>query len=345
MISPAEELVREYLDRLRLRQFLDLDGVEDVALQKPGEIWVRRGTWERYDVPEADLPTLEEFAIVSGSLRHQEHGTHKPILDAELPNGERLHVNSFPTVPLGSISLTIRKHEDKVAPPELIPSRYITEGWNRYTERSGKDLSELLAIYDAGDPVAFAKACVRTRQNVILAGHTGSSKTTLLKTIVSVIHHSRRTITIEDALELIIQQPNNVRLLFRRDDLAENAIGPETLLQAGMRMHPDIIILGEMRGPEAFTFVHDVVPSHPGSVCTIHANSPSSAFRRMIGLCKGTRAGASYDDHSLATLVASAVDVIIPLEEIGGKFHWHPVWFVGDAHRRGKTALDLLEMH
>lgn len=343
MTGPAADLVRIYLDRVHLQDLLDLQGVEDVAVQRPGEAWVRRGAWERFDIPELDLTTLGHLATVAGSLRQQEHGAHKPILDTELPDGERLHVNSFPTVPLGTISLTFRKHEDSIAPPELIPSRYVTDGWNRYAERSGKDLSELLAIYDAGDPVAFVKTCARLRQNVILAGGTGSSKTTLLKTFISAIDDSRRLISVEDALELAILQPNHVRLVFSRDDLAENAIGPETLLQCATRMRPDAIVLGEMRGPEAWCFVNDVVPPFPGTACTVHADSPASALRRIIGLCKGNEAGASYDDHTLAMKVASAVDVIIPLEEIDGKFHWHPVWFRGDAHRNGKTALDLLE--
>jgi type IV secretion system protein VirB11 len=351
-MTSAADAVRYYLDRLGLRQLLDLEGVEDVAVQEPGVAWVRRGKWERFELPNLDLVSLENFAIVAGSMRQQEHGAHQPILDTELPDGERLHVNAFPTVPLGTVAEVIRKHEDAVAAPETIPSRYVTGGWNKYIERAGKDLSRLTSVYDSGDVVRFICECVGARQNIILAGHTGSSKTTLLKTVVSAIDHSRRIITVQDANEIKILQPNHVHLLFNRNDSpqppwlhssgSKATIGPETLLQSAMRMHPDIIILGEMRGSEAWTYVRDVVPSHPGTVCTIHADSPRTAFMRMIGLCKGTQAGASYDDRTLAQLVADTVDVIVPLEEIDHQFHWHPVWWRGDAQRNGKSLVDLL---
>lgn len=338
MSGEAERLVLYYLDRLKLRPFLDDPATEDIAVQEPGVAWVRQGSWTKHEIPEADLETLEELAFVSGSIRHQEHGEHAPILDTELPDGERLNVVAFPHVPPRTISITIRRHEDRVAPVRDIPKRYITDGWNKWVERSGPDLSELLAFYDADDIVGFIQACVKARQNIVLAGATGSSKTTMLKTICSAIDHSKRVITIEDAKEATILQPNHVRLLFDRDDLE----APTKLLQSAMRMHPDIVILGEMRGREAWTYVHDVVPPHPGSVISVHAHSPSSAFMRIMGLCKSAPAAASYDDRALALIVASAVDVIIPLEQISREFHVHPVWFVGEAQRRGQKALELL---
>jgi len=351
MTSAAEPLIQHCLDRLGLQPFLDESGVEDVAVQEPGVAWVRRGAWERYDVPAADLLTLEEFAIVSGSLRRQEFGSHAPILDTELPGGPRLNVVGFPQVPPGTISITIRKHEDKVAPPETILKRYVTDSWNKYAERAGFDLEELRDVYKSGDLVAFLIACVRTRQNIVLAGATGSSKTTLLKTLCSAIDHSRRIITIEDALELTIIQPNHVRLVFKRHDAgllgsrpfgtSPYVVDAQTLCQAAMRMHPDVVILGEMRGKEAWNFVRDVIPPHPGSIISIHANSPASAFSRMVALCKADPAAASYDDHALAAIVANAVDVIIPLEQIDKRFHLHPIWFRGAS--KNKTALDLLD--
>lgn len=353
MTSPAEPLIRHYLKILGLQRFLDEPGVEDVAVQEPGAVWVRSGSWTRYDAPEVDLLTLEELAIVAGSFRRQEHGVHKPILDTDLPalkialhhsngGGPRLNVVGFPHVPSGTLSITIRKHEERIAPLEAITDRYITDSWNRYADRVGADLASLVDLYSSGDLVSFIRQSVRSRQNIILAGATGSGKTTLLKSITSEIDHSLRIITIEDALEIVLLQPNNVRLLFKRDDLAEKSINAQILAQAAMRMHPDIVILGEMRGKEAWTFVRDVIPPHPGSVISLHANSPASAFKRIVALCKSDEGAASFDDRALASLVADVVDVIIPLEQhSNGQFHLKPIWFRGASKNR--SALDLLD--
>jgi type IV secretion system protein VirB11 len=346
--SPAADLVLCYLDRLKLAPLLAEPAVEDLAIQEEGIAWVRQaGKWRRIEIPEINLQTLEDLAVVSGSLRRQEHGVHRPILDTELPGGERLHVNSFPTVPIGTISYTIRKHEDSVYPIEAIPLRYVTDGWNQYARRGKRDLDQLTALYHESDPtkiVGFLKACIRARLGILLVGATGSSKTALLKTLCSAMPPWSRICTVEDAKETTILHPNHVRMLFKRDDLAERAINSDILLQCTLRMHPDIVILGEVRGREAWTFVKDVVPPHPGSITCIHGHDPASGFTRMIALCKESPAAASYDDRALATLVAQAIDVIVPLEQIDGEFHFHPVWFAGEAAERKQTALELLEM-
>ncbi len=349
MNKPAADLVKIYLDALKLSPLLEDPGVEDLAIQEPGVVWLRQhGGWRRHDIPECDLLTVEEFAVVSGSTRHIEHGEHRPILDTDLDGGLRLNVTAFPHVPLGTISITIRKHEDDVAPIELIPARYETDGWNRYVRREGRGRADLTDLYHR-DPspeglVEFLKACVRARQNIMLVGATGSSKTSLLKTLCAEMPRTSRVITVEDAREATILHPNHARLQFKRDDLSHNAVTAEILLQAAMRMRPDIVILGEVRGREAWAYVNDVIPPHPGSICTIHGNTPASGFMRLIALCKAAPAAASYDDHTLAILVAQAVDVIVPLEHPGSLFRFHPIWFVGEAEERGSNALELLEM-
>ncbi len=345
MSGPAADLVDYYLSALKIAPLLAERDVEDLAIQQPGAAWVRAGgSWREYDIPELDLLTIEEFCVVCGSLRHQEHGEHRPILDTELEGNLRLHVSAFPTVPLGTISVTIRKHEDSVAPASSIPDRYAAGGWDQYVRQSGRKDGTLAALYRAGDIVQFLRGCVRARQNIMLVGATGSGKTSLLKTLCAEIPYSQRVITVEDAQELTVLQPNHVRLLFKRDDLSHGEITAETLLQGAMRMHPDIVILGEVRGAEAWCYVNDVTPPHPGSICSVHGNTPASGFQRIIGLCKAAPAAASYDDRALAILVAHAVDVIVPLEQIGGKFRIHPIWFVGEAEERDSTGLELVDL-
>jgi type IV secretion system protein VirB11 len=350
--SPALYMVTYYLNTLGLADLLAQERVEDLAIQEPGVAWLRQaGDWYRHDMPQLTLDFLSDLATVCASMMHYEHGEHRPILDIVGDiNGMRLrfHVNAFPTVPLGTISITARKLEGFVAPAHAISTRYKTQGWNKYSRQPSAAQTQLAQMYheaDSGDQqaiVAFLCACVRSRQNMLFVGHTGSSKSTLMTTLCAEIPQHRRLITVEDAAELTILNPNHVRLIFERDDLATAAIDAQTLLQCGLRMHPDIMILGEARGREAWTFVADVVPPHPGSMICVHGNSPASGLMRMMDLCKQHPAAASYDDRALARRVAAAVDVIIPLEQEGKDFHIRPIWFAGAGHEHDATATALL---
>ncbi len=340
MTSPAADLLEHLLSPLA--PWLDAAATQDVAINRPGEVWVYQGgSWHRHHVPELDFDTLEELTILAGALRRQEVGTHSPILDTELPGRERFHASLFPTVDAGTISITIRKPGREISPAARIYDRYVVDGWNQTQERrSVPHADELLPLYDAGDAVEFLCRAVRCRQNILLVGATGAGKTELLRTLCAEIDHGKRIVTIEDAAELVLNQPNQVRMLFRRDDLAKNVIDAEILIQAGMRMRPDVMIIGEMRGKEAFIFVRDVAPSHPGSLSSVHAHDTVSGLARVFNLCKAAP-GASMDDRTLAALVVAAIDVVVPLRQEAGRFQFGHVWYVGDARRRGETAMDL----
>lgn len=343
--SPAAPLLRHML--VPLDEWLSDPATEEVCINRPGEVWVRqRGAFARYDVP-LDLQDCESIATLAGALRRQDVGPDAPLLASELPDGERLQACLFPVVPQGAISLTFRKPGADVVPLAAAGGRYETAGWNRSTdERRSREMADLLALYDAGDFVPFLEACVRTRLNILLTGATGSGKTSLEKSLVAAIDPAERLITIEDTSELVVvNQPNHVRLLFRRDDKGEGTIDAETLLQACLRMRPDRVFLGEMRGREAWIYAREVMTGHPGSISTVHGGDAATAFRQFFVLCKGHPATANLDHRALTTLLSDTVDVIVPLREERGVFnkrHVGGVWFVAEAARRGATAADLL---
>lgn len=339
--SPAAPMLRYLLKPLD--RWLDDPTTEDVAINRPGEAWIRqRGQWIRADVP-LDLNMLEEIAILAGSLRKQEVGLLYPLCATELPSGEHLQICLPPTVPHGSVSLTIRKHELSVAPLTQVKKRYRTADWNMWRSvRGSRDMAELLAFYDAGDLEGFLGAAVRARLNMLLCGRTGSGKTTLSKSVLAAIDPCERLITIEDTLELTILQPNVVRLLYSKDTLSGSAVDADSLLQASLRMRPDRVLLQELRDDAAWTYVNEICSGHPGSVTTIHGHGSGEAFRRLFTLAKASPKGAALADSTLIDLIAAAVDVIIPLQEDGGMFGIGSVWFIADAARRGETAADLL---
>jgi type IV secretion system protein VirB11 len=341
MISPAAPLL-EYL-LTPLDPWLEDPATEDIAINQPGEAWIRqRGAWLR-DGVALDGDALEEIAILAGSLRKQEVGALSPLCATELPDGERLQICLPPAVPQGTVSLTIRKHEHSVAPLSKLGSRYRAREWNRWRNlRASRDMTELLALYDAGDLEGFLAAAVRARLNMLLSGRTGSGKTTLSKSVLAAIDPGERLITIEDTLELMVLQPNVVRLLYSKDGLSGAEVNAEALLQASLRMRPDRVLLQELRDDAAWTYVNEVISGHPGSITTIHGHGASEAFRRLFALAKSSRQGAALQDSTLIDLIAGAIDVIIPLEESGGVFGIGSVWFAADAARRGETAADLL---
>lgn len=332
-----------------LAPFFEDPETEDVAVNVPGEAWVRRrGAWERHALPELDFPTLEGVAILSAALRGQDVGWFAPLLATEAPGpgGALLRLQAClpPAVPTGTVSLTWRRPGDGAAPLEDLSKRYRTEGWNLWDRRHDRRAAasgRVLAAFDAGDAAGFLAEAMRARLNVWMCAATGGGKTTLFKSLLREVPEGERIVTVEDAAELVVPQPNNVRLLYSHG--GAGSATAEDLMVAALRMRPDRIPLQEVRtGEAAWVYLNGIMTGHPGSPTTIHGRNPAEAFRRMFALCKGTPGGGAMDDTRLARMIADAVDVIIPLRTEAGAFRIGEVWFKDDAARRGDTAADLL---
>ncbi len=151
-----------------------------------------------------------------------------------------------------------------------------------------------------------------------------------------------RLITIEDTLELVIPQPNHVRLLYAKDNIGLARVTAELLLQASLRMRPDRMLLQELRDDAAWTYINEVVSGHPGSITTIHGRDPEQAFKRLLPLVKGSPQGGRWDDKTLMEFLSTAVDLIIPFHNEGAVYEIGEVWFAADAARRGESAAHLL---
>jgi type IV secretion system protein VirB11 len=328
-----------------LLEWLDDPATEEVCVNKPGEAFIRqRGVFQRQRV-DLDYYDLEDIATLAGALRKQDVGPRNPLCATELPNGERLQICLPPAVPTGTISLTIRKPGYAVAPLGSVASRYSTARWNRWDQRqvaAQRDDAEILALYDQGALQPFLEACVRSRLTILLCGATGSGKTTMSKSLIGAIPRTERIVTIEDTLELVIPQPNHVRLLYSKGNMGQSKVTAEALLQASLRMKPDRILLQELRDDAAWTYVNEVVSGHPGSITTIHGRNAEQAFKRLFALVKGTPQGGQWDDQTLVQFLAAAVDVIIPFHNEGSTYEIGEVWFGPDAARRGESAAHLL---
>jgi type IV secretion system protein VirB11 len=328
-----------------LAAWLNDPATEEICINRPGEVFVRQaGVFRRHDLGLA-LVDLEDIAVLAGALRKQDVGPRNPLCATELPGGERLQICLPPAVPAGTASLTIRKPGQSVTPLSSIAGRYDAKRWNQWQHRQetrSQDLGELLVFYDQGDLEGFLKACVHRRLTILLCGATGSGKTTMSKTLVGAIDAGERLITIEDTLELVIPQPNHVRLLYSKDDIGLSHVTAESLLQASLRMRPDRVLVQELRDEAAGTYINEVVSGHPGSITSIHGRDAPQGFKKLFSLAKGSPQFTSWDDATLIALLSTMIDVIIPFENRGHSYAIGEVWFAADAQRRGVSAADLL---
>ncbi len=212
-----------------------------------------------------------------------------PMVDARLPDGSRVNV-IIPPVSPKSPTITIRKFRaDKLTMEDLM--------------RSGSIAEEM---------VEFLKACVKLRLNILISGGTGTGKTTFLNALSAYIPEAERIVSIEDPVEIKMQQPHVVSLEARPANIdGRGEITQRDLLRNSLRMRPDRIIIGEVRGPEAFDMLNAMNTGHEGSLSTVHANSPRDALARVENMV--LMANLDLPDRAIREQVSSALHLIVQL--------------------------------
>ena len=268
-------------------------GISDILVNGPQQTWIeRRGKLERSAVRFDDDAHLRRVIdrIVSRIGRRVDEMS--PMVDARLPDGSRVNA-VIPPLAIDGASLSIRRFGgDALTLQELVRLQALTPG-----------MAELIA------------ALVQARLNVLVSGGTGSGKTTLLNAMSASIPASERIITIEDAAELQLQQPHVVRLESRPPNIeGEGEVSQRALLRNSLRMRPDRIILGEVRGAEVLDMLQAMNTGHDGSMTTLHANSPRDALTRlehMLGM-----AGLQLDTRSVRQQIGSALSVVVQVSRL-----------------------------
>lgn len=293
--------------------------VTDLYVNRPGEVWVETlgGAVERHPVPGLDTLTLNRLAQQIAALSHQGISREYPLLSASLPDGSRVQI-AAPPVTRGPMALAIRKHiasnlalVDYVAAGAFVETKHTTAPDQSTTDRV---LAEMLA---AGNIAGMLAAAVKARRNILVSGGTSTGKTTFLNALIREIPAEERLILIEDTPELHQHHENMVGLLAVRGGLGEARVSAPDLLAASLRMRPDRIILGELRGEEAYTFLRAINTGHPGSMSSIHADSAERAIEQMVLLV--LQAGTQLSRDDVRHYVRSTVDVYVQLARTGGK--------------------------
>jgi pilus assembly protein CpaF len=276
-----------------LQPFLDDDEITDILANGPFDVYVeRRGKLEKTAARFRDAQHLVNIAqrIASGIGRRIDEAS--PMVDARLADGSRVNI-VLPPLVLNGGTISIRK----------FPKQGLTLNAMVRQENLSRQMARVLQI------------AARSRLNILISGGTGSGKTTLLNAVSQYIDRDERVITIEDAVELRLQQPHVVQMETRSANIeGVGQIPQRELVRNALRMRPDRIIVGEVRGPEAFDMLQAMNTGHDGSMSTVHANSPRDALYRLENMVM--MANFSLPPRAVRMHVASAVNLIVHIERM-----------------------------
>ena len=287
----SKEIADDILGYGPLERLLADDSITEIMVNGPGDIWIERQgrlyeTTVRFN-DESHLRRIINKMVAQVGRRVDESS---PMVDARLPDGSRVNV-IIPPLSLSGPLVTIRKFSKK-----------------RLTL---DDMVNLNAI--SQEAVEFVRMCVRAELNILISGGTGTGKTTLLNALSSAIPEADRIVTIEDAAELQLHQEHVLRLEARPKNIeGEGEISIRELVRNSLRMRPDRIIVGEVRGAESLDMLQAMNTGHDGSMSTAHANSPRDALHRIETMV--LMAGYDLPVRAIRQQVSSALDLIVHLD-------------------------------
>src|SRR6516225_7860342 len=289
----ANELANDMTGYGPLQALLLDDTVDDIMVNGPNKVYVeRRGKLERVAIRFRDNAHIAAVGQKIAARIGRRIDEASPMVDARLPDGSRVNV-IIPPLAIDSPCISIRKfptHHFDIA--GMVANGTINAG-----------LGKLLEI------------AARCRLNILVSGGTGSGKTTLLNALSRFIDHSERIVTIEDAAELQLQQPHVIRLETRPLSLeGTGLVTQRDLLRNCLRMRPDRIIVGEVRGEEAFDMLQAMNTGHDGSISTVHANSPRDALARLESMF--SMANLNIPERAIRQQIASAIHVVVQVARL-----------------------------
>jgi type IV secretion system protein VirB11 len=291
--------------------------VTDIYVNRPGEVWIETlgGSIEHHEDTSIGEMTLARLARQIAALTHQGISREHPLLAATLPDGSRIQIVAPPAT-RGPLALAIRR---QVAASLTLQDYEANDSFSETRTTPDESSNEQLLgalIRDRKFADALSLA-VRSRKNIIISGGTSTGKTTFLNALLREVPRDERLILIEDTPELIVEHDNCVGLVSVRGELGEARVTTNDLVSASLRMRPDRIILGELRGPEAFSFLRAVASGHPGSMTTIHADSPGTAIEQLVMLV--LLGGTSLSRADVRAYIEQSIDIFVQVSRERGR--------------------------
>ena len=283
------------------RQWLDRDTVTEILVNRPGEVWVEDAAhpgMQKVETPEIDDRLVQRLAEQVARVSHQGINREHPLLGATLPDGARIQFCGPPAA-RKHWAMAIRRHRRLDLPLDAYDAGPLR----------GEATHDLPDAQER--PVEFLRAAIAARRTILISGGTSTGKTTFLNAMLGEIPKHERVILVEDTPELRLPGENGVGLVAVKGELGEAKVTANELLQAALRLRPDRIVLGELRGAESVSFLRAINTGHPGSFSTIHANSLRGALEQLALMVMQTGIGLTRGDT--IAYAASVIDVVVQL--------------------------------
>jgi type IV secretion system protein VirB11 len=290
-----------------LMTWLERETVTELLVNRPGELWVEDAEqpgMQRIALPELDDRLLQRLAEQVARISHQGINREHPLLAATLPDGARIQMVGPPAT-RRHWALAIRRHRLLDLPLDAYDRGPITAA------------AAPPSLDPVAEPIAFLRDAVQRRRTILISGGTSTGKTTFLNAMLREIPPHERVVLVEDTAELRLPGANGVGLIAVKGELGEAKVTANELLQAALRLRPDRIVLGELRGTETISFLRAINTGHPGSFSTVHANSPRGALEQIALMAMQTGIGLSRSETM--EYAASVIDIVVQLDRIEGK--------------------------
>jgi len=310
-----------------LTQYLDDSSITEIAINRPGEVWLgKQGHrfMQVVSVPELTFSLLDSLGDVIASYSAQEDSRQRHLLSATIPiklgedipvaerGGFRVQVIKAPVVEEGTVAICIRK-------PTLLDlslGDYSENGAlsnvNYQSEDDRHSGEKLTSLFNKKSWSEFLKYAVKLHKNIVISAGTNTGKTTLLNALLKEIAPNERVVTIEDSREIRPIQSNRLHLIYSRGGQGEAQVTAVDLLEASLRLTPDRAIMGELRGAEAYSYLELLNSGHTGSITTIHADSPRLMFDRLAQMVM--RFGSTMNKEQIIDYARSLIDIVIQLK-------------------------------
>ena len=318
----SNEFLDYQYDVLGIREFMASPEVTEICINQPGELYLEsRGGWRRVEVPTLTFDRARQFctAVVNESNTGQRITDVDPVVSLTFPTGQRAQFVIPPACDAGKISITIRLPSKQTK----TLAQYQDDGFFDQILEDTRGISEvdreLLALRAERRYADFFRQAVLNKKNIVVAGATGSGKTTFMKSLVHHIPHNERLVTIEDARELFLDQPNVVHLLYSKGGQSASNVTAKSCMEACLRMKPDRIILAELRGDESFYFIRNCASGHPGSITSCHAGSTEQTWDQLALMVKASTEGSGLEFATIKRLLMLTIDIVVHIKAHAGR--------------------------
>ena len=296
-----------------LNQIFAREGVSEISINRPREVWVEiKGDMFREELPNFDVDHLKSLGRLVAQATEQRLSEEEPLLSATLPNGFRVQIVFPPACEPGHVVMSIRKP----SPLKWSLDDYEKMGMFDTTsvgEIEDKNALILAKLLELNRIKEFISRSVVYKKNIIISGGTSTGKTTFTNAVIRSIPHEERLITVEDAREIDLNShPNRVHLLASKGGQGRAKVNTQDLIEACLRLRPERIIVGELRGSEAFSFLRAINTGHPGSISTLHADTPQMAIEQLKLMVM--QAGLGMPPEDILNYIKNVVDIVVQLK-------------------------------